>query len=79
MTRGGVNINNNYMFIWIENGKYITAINKKILRFSFWITRMISIDTENDMDTENNFEHNILRIFMNIRDDFLDLYPQSNF
>ena len=41
---------------------------------------MISIDTENDMDTENNFEHNnILRIFMNIRDDFLDLYPQSNF
>ena len=34
---------------------------------------MISIDTENDMDTENEFENNnILRIFINILDDFLD-------
>ena len=30
------------MFIWIENGKYITAINKKLIRFFFSsITQMI--------------------------------------
>ena len=30
------------MFIWIDKGKYITAINKKSIRFFFiWITRMI--------------------------------------
>ena len=47
------------MFIWIENGKYITAINKKFIHFFLiWITRMILIDTENDMDTENNLENN---------------------
>ena len=34
---------------------------------------MISVDTENDMDTENNFENNnMLRIFINILDDFLE-------
>ena len=28
------------MFIWIDNGKHITAINKKCIRFFFiWITR----------------------------------------
>jgi len=31
------------MFIWIDNGKYITAINKKFIHFFFiWITQMIS-------------------------------------
>ena len=31
-----------YMFLWIDNGKYITAINKKFIRFFFiWITQMI--------------------------------------
>ena len=31
------------MFNWIDNGKYITAINKKFIRFFFfiWIPRMI--------------------------------------
>ena len=30
------------MFIWINNGKYITAINEKfICLFFIWITRMI--------------------------------------
>ena len=39
------------------NGKYITAINKSLLIFFFiWIIRMIFVDTENDMDTINNFE-----------------------
>ena len=41
------------MFIWIDNEKNITVINKKFILFFFiWITWMISIDTENDMDTE---------------------------
>ena len=29
------------MFSWIDNGKYIIAINKKFINFFFWITRMI--------------------------------------
>ena len=68
-------LRNNYytysvnMFIWIDNGKYITAINKMFMRFFFnWITRMIFDDAENNF--ENN---NILRIFINILGDFLDL------
>ena len=37
-------------------------------------TRGFSIDTENDIGIENDFENNnILRIFINILDDFLDL------
>ena len=33
-----------------------------------------SIDPENDMDTENELEkNNVLQIFINILDDFLDL------
>ena len=44
------------MFIWIDNGKYFTAINKKLILFFFIrITRM-SIDNENGMNTENDFE-----------------------
>ena len=69
------------MFIWVDNGKYITAINKKCICFFFiLITRMIMIDTENDMDTENNFENNnILRIFIKILDDFLYLISSKSF
>ena len=63
------------MFIWINNGKYVAVINKKFINFFFiWITRVIFVDTKNDMDTTNDFENNIiLRIFKNILDDFLDL------
>ena len=48
------------MFIGIDYGKYITAINKKSIRFL--------------IDTENDFENNkILQNLINILDDFLDL------
>ena len=57
------------MFIYIENGKYITAMNKK-----FDYMDDFRLILKNDMDTENDFENNkILRIFINILDDFLDL------
>ena len=58
------------MFIWIYSGKYITPIIKKFICFFFWITHIIF---ENYMDTENDFENNILQIFINTLDDFLDL------
>ena len=65
------------MFIWIDNGKYITAITKSLYVFSlFGKHRWFSIDTENDMDTENDFEsniNNILRILLIYLIDFLDL------
>ena len=63
------------MFIYIDNGKYITAINKKLTRFFFSsITRMIFDWYWKTNDTEIAFENNnILRIFINILDDFLDL------
>ena len=41
---------------------------------------MILIDTENDKDTGNDYENiNILRIFINILDDFLDLISSKYF
>ena len=44
------------MIIWIDNGKYITALNKKFIHFFFiWITQ---IDTENEMDAENDLDNN---------------------
>ena len=41
---------------------------------------MISIDTENDIDTDNYYENNsILPIFINILDDFLGLISWKYF
>ena len=41
------------MFNWIADGKYITAINKKCMRFFFiWIHGWFSIETVNYKDTE---------------------------
>ena len=64
------------MFNWIDNRKYITAINKKFMGFFLYLDNNINIkiDIVNNMDTENDFENNkILLIFINILDDFLDL------
>ena len=47
------------MFNWIDNGKYITAINKEF-NFFLYLDNMagwFSIDILNDMDTENDFEN----------------------
>ena len=57
------------MLIWIDKGKHIKAINKKFIHIFFiWISRMIFVDTENDMDTDNDFENNsILRIVIYLR------------
>ena len=68
------------MFIWIDSGTYITALNKKFIHFSlFGYHGWISIDTENYMDNENYFENNnIWRIFINILDDFLKEIFESN-
>ena len=45
------------MFNWIDNRNLNYSYKKKFIRFCFvWITRMISNDTENDMDPENDFE-----------------------
>ena len=54
----------NYMKALGLNQAYITAINKEFIRLFFlWITQMFSIDTKNDMDTENNFENNNILLF----------------
>ena len=55
------------MFIWINNGKYINYSYKQKV-----YTILLYLD--NTDDTENDFENNnILRIFIIILDDFLDL------
>ena len=53
---------------------YITAINKVNMFFlQLDYTDDFRLILKNDMDTENDFENNkILRIFINILDDFLD-------
>ena len=56
------------MFIWIDNGKYITAINKKYKGFLYLDKQIIFDDTENDFESNN-----ILPIFINILDYFLGL------
>ena len=63
------------MFIGIDNGKYIAAINKKFICCFFYLDNTDDFRlTDNDIDTENNFENNnILQIFIDIVDDFLDL------
>ena len=72
-------LNQAYMLLKLHNN-YFTAIKKVFIFFFIWITRMIFyIDTENNMDTENDFENNdILRILINILDDVWIYCPQSN-
>ena len=55
------------MFIWIDNRKYINYSYKQKV-----YTILLYLD--NTDDTENDFEkNNILRVFIIILDDFLDL------
>ena len=65
------------MFIWIDNGKYITAIKRKFIHFFFiWIfTDDFRLILKNFIDPEKDFE--ILRIFINILGDFLDLISST--
>ena len=66
------------MFIWIDNGKNITAINKKFIRFSLDYTDDFRLILKNDIDTENDYQsNNIFGIFINILDDFLDLISSN--
>ena len=54
------------MFIWIDNGKFLYLDNTddfRLIQKTIW-----------NMDTDNDFENsNMLRIFIHILDDFLDL------
>ena len=63
------------MYIWIDNGKLLKLSTKRLYIFYlFGKHEWFSMDTEINMDTENDFENNNgLRIFINILDDFLDL------
>ena len=70
-------LQNNYYIVLIRSFEFITGnileLKKKFFSL-FGLHGWFSIDTEIDMDTENDFKNNkILQIFIYILGDFLDL------
>ena len=69
-----LNLRTNYYTVLICSFYY--SYKQKVYTFFLYSdnTEDSLINTENDMETENNLENNnILRIFINILDGFLDL------